>query len=724
MSEKKRKTVKDFVELVKEWHPTKNLDLRPENFSYGSKQKIWWLCRICGFEWQATPNDRIGKRSGCPACAGRVVTQKNSLESRFPDVALEWHPTKNGDLRPTLIHAMSNKKVWWRCKVNPAHEWEAAVANRTGAGTGCPYCAGKRVCYDESLKSLFPELAEQWHPTLNEDVTPDQVTPGSDRLIWWICKKGPDHVWKDSVRHRALSGTKCPFCSGRRASVTNSLATLFPEIAKEWHVEKNGDRKPEQFAFGSKKKCWWQCSKNPEHQWDAAIASRTRGKNGCPFCRGLRVIESESLAGRFPELAKQWHPIKNGEVSPYEVSYSSNKPYWWKCPKGPDHEWPASPNRRTNTHNKSGCPFCGGIKVSVTNSLATLFPDVAKQWHFDKNGNILPEDVLAGTHQSFWWKCPKGSDHEWPAQVKSRTYNGRGCPFCAGKKVSVTNSLASLFPDIAGQWHPGKNGGIGPRDVTAGAGKKYSWKCDRGPDHEWMASPKSRTSNSTGCPFCRGLRPSVTNSLASLYPEIAAEWDYETNNGLTPDLIVSKSNKKMNWICSRDPSHRWPATVCHRTLDNSGCPHCQLAPRSKQEIIFAFELAHFLEIDMDKHKVSDGNGKYFDVDVVIPEHTLAIEFDSFYTHQSRFLADLEKTEKLSQLGWRVIRVREEPLEPVGEFDVVVPVKSIKKAVECVLCRITEITGLVLPNLNEYIKKKGLVNREQALKFIKSLNKKV
>ena len=33
-----------YPDLVKEWHPTKNGDLTPNDFTHGSGKKVWWLC--------------------------------------------------------------------------------------------------------------------------------------------------------------------------------------------------------------------------------------------------------------------------------------------------------------------------------------------------------------------------------------------------------------------------------------------------------------------------------------------------------------------------------------------------------------------------------------------------------------------------------------------------------------------------------------------------------
>ena len=113
---------------------------------------------------------------------------KSSLAEEHPELAAEWHPTKNGELSASDVTPGSGKRVWWLCARSNAHEWLARVGHRR-AGVGCPYCAGKKVAADTSLKARFPELAREWHPTKNGTLTPDDVTVGTLRKVWWRCRK-------------------------------------------------------------------------------------------------------------------------------------------------------------------------------------------------------------------------------------------------------------------------------------------------------------------------------------------------------------------------------------------------------------------------------------------------------------------------------------------------------------------------------------------------------
>ena len=150
--------------------------------------------------------------------------------------------------------------------------------------------------------------------------------------------------------------------------------------------------------------------------------------NGCGVCAGRVVVKSNCLATLNPKLAREWHPTKNGKLAPNNVVPGSYKKVWWKCPKGDDHEWRTSVECRSYG---SGCPICSNRKVVKSNCLATLNPRLAKEWHPTKNGDLTPKDVTSSSGKKVWWKCSKG--HEWATTVNHRS-NGRGCPYCSGRR--------------------------------------------------------------------------------------------------------------------------------------------------------------------------------------------------------------------------------------------------------------------------------------------------
>lgn len=270
-----------YPELAAQWHPTKNGDLRPEELVAGSSRRIWWRCDK-GHEWQAVVKSRAAG-SGCPFCARRRLSPgDNDLASQYPDLAAQWHPTKNGRLTPREVVAGSRRKVWWQCQ--EGHEWWASVVSRARAGTGCPFCTGKKVIPgDNDLPTLFPALAAQWDAERNRGMDLREISPYSNRRAWWRCDLG--HRWRSAVSARAR-GSGCPYCTGRKVLAGfNDLETIFPQIAAQWHPTLNGGLTPQMVTVGSHQKVWWVCSEG--HVWKAVVYSRTGAqKCGCPVCAG------------------------------------------------------------------------------------------------------------------------------------------------------------------------------------------------------------------------------------------------------------------------------------------------------------------------------------------------------------------------------------------------------------------------------------------------------
>ena len=244
----------------------------------------------------------------------------------------------------------------------------------------------------ESLAEINPELAEQWHPTKNGILTPYDVLPGSQKKVWWKCPEGDDHEW-DAVILDRNNGIGCAICSNYKVVKSNCLATLNPNLANEWHPSKNGILTPEDVHPGSAKKVWWKCPNGDDHEWKTVIYSRT-GRRSCPICSGRKVVRSNCLKTLNPNLANEWHPSKNGKLTPKEVGINSGKKVWWKCAEGDDHEWESTVHNRTNG---LGCPICSNQKVILSNCLATVNPKLAKQWHPTKNGKLTPYDIGAGS---------------------------------------------------------------------------------------------------------------------------------------------------------------------------------------------------------------------------------------------------------------------------------------------------------------------------------------
>ena len=485
-----------------------------------------------------------------------------TLASDFPHVAKQWHPTKNGSLKPVDVAPSTHKAFWWKCP--KGHVWKARVNNRT-RGSGCPRChvrKKKKVSEEYNLSVIYPHLAKEWHPLKNDPVTPFGLSPGSARKVWWKCKKG--HEWQAAVCMRTLHGIGCPYCSGRYPTRKRNFAKTYPDLTKEWHPWKNGEKNPDDFTPKSKFNAWWICRK--KHVWQALIKDRANG-HGCPYCSNHRVSKENNLAVVDKNLAKEWHPSLNLDLTPYDVVAKSHKKVWWKCKKG--HEWEAT---LTNRSKGKGCPYCCNRKISPENSLKTIKPALAKEWHPALNGDSKPVQFAPRSHFKVWWLCKKG--HEWQAPINNRVA-GNGCPVCSNRIVVLENSLAACDKELSREWHPVKNGNLTPEKVFLRSSKKVWWKCKNG--HEWKCTVRSRAGGSS-CPYCSFRKVSKDNCLAVTNRNLSLEWHPSLNKPLKPSDVTHISGKKVWWLCRK--GHQWKATISRRASfyilnrKGTGCPYC------------------------------------------------------------------------------------------------------------------------------------------------------
>lgn len=289
--------------------------------------------------------------------------KENSLANRFPHLMEEWDYDRNIGLDPYKITYGSNKKAYWRCLKNNEHPaYSANVHKRTQTNPhGCPFCSNQQVCKVNSFASTHPELAEEWHPTLNKEKTPNDFTAGSGFDAYWKCPNNEDHppyCAKIARRTTSTEKSKCPYCSGQKVCEANSLAKTHPDIAKEWHPTLNKNKTPYDFTAGTKKNAWWKCPHNEEHpSYRASILNRKNGSK-CPYCAGKLVCDANSIARTHPELSKEWHPTLNEDKTPKDFTAGRDFIAYWICPIDRNHSpYPARIGSRTKKI-PTGCPIC------------------------------------------------------------------------------------------------------------------------------------------------------------------------------------------------------------------------------------------------------------------------------------------------------------------------------------------------------------------------------
>jgi hypothetical protein len=138
-------------------------------------------------------------------------------------------------------------------------------------------------------------------------------------------------------------------------TLATSLARRRPKIAAEWHPTHNGALQPSDVTIGSPRSVWWRCSADPSHEWTTTIRNRTADGRGCPYCSGHRPTAATCLAARYPLVAAEWHPSRNGSLTAQDVLPRSSKKVWWRCQHNRQHVWLAVISNRTQG---TGCPDC------------------------------------------------------------------------------------------------------------------------------------------------------------------------------------------------------------------------------------------------------------------------------------------------------------------------------------------------------------------------------
>lgn len=599
------------------------------------------------------------------------------IENNKKYILNEWDYSKNSDTPDDIAYA-SHQKRYFICEKGHSHLMQISQKTR---GYKCSVCSGAQVLkgYND-FESHYPEFAKQWHPTKNGNLTPDQVSKGSNKEIWWICKEG--HEFLQKVSAYVYSNGSCPCCSNRRVLPGyNDLATTNPELLKEWDYEKNSKLSPTEVVPGSSKSAWWICKYG--HEWKAPIRKRAQNGTQCPICINKKVKEGfNDILTTHPHLAKELHPTKNQGIDISTVYAFSETILWWVCDKG--HEYEASAKSKANGIK---CPICTNHKiVEDINSICITHPDIAAMWHPTKNKKLTPAEVSTGSNKIVWWKCEDG--HEWQATIYNQIKNVNKCPFCANQKVLTGyNDLAVKYPELIKEIHPTKNKNFDPQKTIHISSKKIWWVCKSG--HEWRAAISERV-NGSGCPICKNKKVLIGfNDLLTTHPQIALDWHPTKNEDLKPTDVMAGSDKKVWWTCKC--GHERYSKISNR-VNSSGCPICSNNKRmSYPEFVIEFFISRHTKTI---HNYTDLG---FELDIYLPDEKIGIEYDGAYFHKNP-KKDVDKNKKCETLGIKLYRIREYPLTSLNSssIDIIRPLtqlgleESIKTLIKDIFCIEEEI----------------------------------
>lgn len=264
--------------LAKEFDEEQNEGYTARDITGSSGQEWVWRCEF-NHNYSASAQNRTSGHSNCPYCQGKKVGLGiNDLATTHPELVAEWDPADLIFCPPTKVSAGSKRFVGWICP--QGHRYEARIWERV-AGRGCPLCERVRIRNTENhLELSHPDLAAEWHPTMNGTLRPDERTAGSHDFVYWQCPKSPLHYYRQRIDRRA-SGYNCNICSRRNVVPgVNDLLTTEPLMLKEWHPDRNW-KHPSKITAGTELR-YWICLKG-RHSYSQSVPNR-RKTRGCPMC--------------------------------------------------------------------------------------------------------------------------------------------------------------------------------------------------------------------------------------------------------------------------------------------------------------------------------------------------------------------------------------------------------------------------------------------------------
>ena len=362
----------DNKELMSEWDYSKNT-VNPEHVAYASNKYAWWKCSKCSYEWKAKISNRSILKRGCPCCSEPVriiVPGKNDLKTKFPHIAKEWHPTKNGNLLPEHVSSGTRKKVWWKCPLG--HEYQASINHRTAPnGTGCPICySGRQTSFAEQavffyVKQLYPDAISRYKADFLGKMELDIYIPSIKYAIEY-----DGEAWHTKAKLEREQ-RKYQICKAHGITLWR-LRELMPELCSDiadFMIGMKNLYKHKNLAFAIRQLLIKLNFYNPLK----IKINLNRDKH--KILEYIKSDVSDSLLLVRPDIAMEWHPTKNGNLLPSMFKPGSDHKVWWICPKC-GYEYQASIGHRTDKRIPTGCPMCGKERSDLAKSVAVNMLDI------------------------------------------------------------------------------------------------------------------------------------------------------------------------------------------------------------------------------------------------------------------------------------------------------------------------------------------------------------
>lgn len=580
MRKTKHGKITENPRLLKMWA----FDLNPENpetISTGaSKDDYYWYCEKCGKPFPCKPTNI--KTGLCPSCAYKEGAKKRvekqraqkSMVTDIPKLRDIWSE-QNVEDPSTVSIGISVKRYLWKCPECNDVFPRSPYAMLHGSGL-CKNCAHRNATEKHKKQLLTkgrscadnPEMLKHWDYERN-DKKPEEVSEHSSTSYrYFICDDcGESYPCKPTNQTTSLY--LCKDCKSKVRAKTQrkSIATYsetvsdYPNMMAIW--DWSNTEAPYDLSARSGIIVKWKCDCG--NTWPAKPCDRIKMLPQCMPCsmrkhnnrRKERAIEQSGTWGENnPELAKEWHPTLNGNLTPYDLTPGCSENYWWLCAYG--HSYQTSPKERSERH--AGCPICNFHRQTSFAEQAIGFylekvTEIKTQVHAIINSKLdifLPDKKIVIEYDGSYW-------HNRPT---SKVRDANKDLYCAENGLRIIRIKEGAE-------------NLNEQEIIIFNNKEN--------DFQWLLN--------TLCTECdlpyvvvdirkdtpaileRMILMPIETSLEKKAPHCIPYWDQKENGKITPAVIGYTSSHIMNWCCP-ECKQRWKEKVSNVTHRVYPCKRC------------------------------------------------------------------------------------------------------------------------------------------------------
>ncbi len=372
-----------FPKVAEYWDHEKNDGMKPSDVFAHSNNSADWKCPVCGYAWPARIANRTrNRKSGCPACSGKVLAPGiNDLETTHPEIAKEWDYELNYPKTPRDVMHGTSDVYYWICP-NGHKSYPQSPNKRTSQNSGCPECnKGRQSSFAERalfyyVKQMYPDAINRYKDIFDNGMELDVFVPGLSLAIEYdgLAFHKKNKLEREQRKYHICQEHKIKLFRIKEEDIEGMWLSETDNADEVFHTDydgKNFDKLEDTIR--------WVINKI---SFGRSIDINVKRDETRIRALSPAYLKKHSLAALHPEIAKEWHPTKNGALTPNMFLCGSGYEAWWLCSKC-GNEWPSQIN--TRVHQKTGCKNC------YLKRIKTQCPNNKTVYQYSLDGEFIKE---------------------------------------------------------------------------------------------------------------------------------------------------------------------------------------------------------------------------------------------------------------------------------------------------------------------------------------------